>query len=357
MSQKPVADPFAFAARKGRSYVITDEGRIIVDPGKKSIVPFTLTTEPETIRILAAQDMGNNLLAGGVNMTTFGLDLGVVAMPVDRYPFEVCYAAAYGEYASGPLLGTQCDQFTIKIFDAGQRSTIQNEEVHYKTLCGGFGSPILGAGWGNAIESAGGRPFIWKETLLLDPAGKERAVFVGFRNLTLYDINIRFVLHGVRYYNAAAFDDVVKMKEAMAGPGKISWPYFYTLDQAGILLDPAQSRDFDIRLTDESAVELFTMTKESFYPFLWRLQEKVGKRFLDNSGPVAGGGGIHCDLGFGDAEFPFIPFESLYMEQDDKLMMTLTNTLVGGLQNRIWITLHARKIRKMGWAQPPEYSS
>jgi hypothetical protein len=38
-------------------------------------------------------------------------------------------------------------------------------------------------------------------------------------------------------------------------------------------------------------------------------------------------------------------------------MVTLTNTLVGLLQNRIWITFHARKIRKMGWAQPPEYSS
>lgn len=356
MSQKPTADPWVFAARKGRSYTITDEGRIIVDPGKRYIVPFTLTTEPATIKILAAQDMGNGLVAGGDNMTVTGLDTGVVTMPIDRYPFEVCYAAAFATYASGPNIGQQCDQFTIRIFDAGQRSTIQNNEVHYKTICGGFGSPGVGAGVSAAVRSAGGRPFIWKETLLLDPGGKERAIFIQFRNLTFYDINIRFVLHGVRYYNAAAFDEVVKMKEEMAGKGKISWPYFYTLDQAGVLLDPGQSRDFDMRLTDESGVELFTAAKESTYDFLCRLQEKVGQRYLDNSGPAAGGGGIHCNFVFGDGEFPHIPFESLYMEQNDKLILTLTNSLVP-YQNRIFVTFHARKVMKVGWAQTGEYTA
>jgi hypothetical protein len=332
------------------------DGRIIVDPGKKYIVPFSLVTEPATVLVSGASDMGSGLVAGGTIMSAGGYMMVTVPMPIDRYPFEICFASAFATIASGRLAGMQTDQFTIKIFDAGQRSTIQNDEIHYKTLCGGFGSPGVGLGMGPWVQSAGGRPFIWKETLLLDPGGKERAIFVQFRNLTTEDINIRFCLHGVRYYAASAFDDVVKMKEQMAGPGKISWPYFYTLDQAGVLLDPNQSRDFDIRLTDESGVEIFTMTKESTNPFLWRLQEKVGQRYLDNSGPAAGGGGIHCDFGFGDGEFPFIPFESMYMEQDDKLMLTLSNTL-SQIQNHVFVTFHARKIRKADWTNPGEYTA
>jgi hypothetical protein len=353
--RKPPDNPWAFAARKGRSYIVTPEGRIIVDPGKHSIVPFTLTTEPETIRVPAATDMGNGLLAGGVNMNVVGLDLGVASMPIDRYPFEICFSAAYAQIASGPLTGQQTDEFTVKIFDAGQRSTIMNGECHARTICGGFGT-AGGGGWGTSIESAGGRPFIWKETVLLDPGNKDRCIFVQFRNLLTVDIDVRFILHGVRYYSAAAFEDIVKTREAIAGKGRISWPYFYTLDQGCILLAANQSRELDLRMTDDSGVELFTMTKQSTAPFLWRLQEKVGKRFLDNSGPAAGGGGIHSDFGWGDAETPFIPYESLYMEQDDKLMLTLTNSLYDA-QNRIFITLHARKIRKLGTEQAGEYGT
>lgn len=324
---------------KRASYVVLPDGRIQVDPAKKDIVPFWLTTEPEEITVPAAIEMCQGKLAGGIVEQP-------VAMPIDnKGPFEVVYSSFNAIFTAGPNVGQPTDQFTVIIFDPEFRPLLMNREIHARTIGGGFGSSPFGNTFGSgAIPSAGGRPFVWPETFFMEPTLGGKALFMGFRNLNTYPIKIRWTFAGVRYYHLRSYERAIREKECVYGKGRISWPYWYTTDTDVRLLG-GESREFDIRMTDEADVEIVKMTHFSDFPFLWRLQEKAGKRFLDSSGPGVGGviGGVHSDFGWGDGEFPFIPFESLYLERNYKLILQLSNSLTSNA-NRIFATLSCRKI-------------
>jgi len=329
-----------------RSYVVTKDvaGRpkIEVDPSKKFIYPFTLVSDPERILVRASDPMCPKVDAGGLvsEAVVFAID--------NKGPFEVVYTEFHATFLTGPNAGQPTDQFTVAIFDPEMRPVLMNREIHAKTMGGGWGSSPLGDGILPARASAAGRPFVWPETFFMDPYAGGKALFMAYRNLTNEDIEVRWAFHGVRYYHPEPYEQALAEKEKMAGPGRISTPYFYTTD-TDICLDPGANFDFQIRITDEADVEIFKMTAESDAPFLWRLMEKAGTRFLDNAGPSAAGGpnGVHSAMGFGNGEFPFILYETLYWEQNFKVMLRLVNSL-SAEQNRIWPTLACRKITHAG---------
>lgn len=325
-----------------KSYVLLPDGTVRVDPAMKDVVPFWLLTEPEEVVVPAATEMCEGVLCGpGVSAPAI--------LPIDnKGPFEAFYSSFYAYYTSGRLAGQFTDQFMVTIFDPEYRPVLMNREIHARTLAAGFGSAGLGAGFGASIDSAAGRPFVWPETFFMEPTAGGKALFIGFRNLTTYPIKIKWAFHGVRYYDPKPFEKAIQEKQRFFGNGRISWPYFYTTD-TDVLLGSGVSREYDIRITDEADIEIFKMNHYSDYPFLWRFQEKAGKRFMDSAGPgVAGAAnGIHSDFGWGDAEFPFIPFETLYLEQNSKLKLVLTNSLYP-YTNRIFPTLVCRKITHAG---------
>jgi len=329
----------AYAPTRGRSYVVMDDGRIKVDPAKKDIMPFTLVSEPNEITLPAAIQMCPGVFAGGA------VDQPVI-FPIDnKGPFEIVYAQFHAVFASGPEIGQPTSDFAVVIFDPENRPLLMNREIHATTIAGGWGSS-LGAGFGTALSSAGGRPFVWPETFFLDPERGGKALFMGFRSLTTQAIKVRWAFHGVRYWNPNPFEEAVKAKQAMFGDGRMSFPYFYTTD-TDVRLAPGATFNFDIRLTDEADVEIFKLMKRSDFPFLWRFQEKTGQRFLDSAGAIGVAGvpnGIHSDLGWGDAEFPFFTYETMYYERNFKVMLVLVNSLSGDQDNVIWPTLACRKI-------------
>lgn len=322
------------------SYVIDPRtGQIKVDPGLKDVSPFWLTTEPEAISIPGATQMCPRYKAGGVPQT-------VAAMPIDdKGPLEIFNSAFSARFTEGPDDGLPTDQFTVAIFDPQNRPLLMNREIHARTIGGGFGSAV-GVGAQTAYKSSGGRPFIFPESFFLDPQAGGRALFLGFRNLTEYAIDVKWVFAGVRYWHLQAFQRAYAEKQKLFGQGFISYPYFLTTD-TDALLTAGESRDFDIRITDEAAFELFKMNHYATYPFLWRLQEKMGKRFLDSAGQGLAGAanGVHSDFGWGDAEYPFIPFETLYMEKNEKLILQLVNAFYP-YDNYIFVTLSGRKISR-----------
>lgn len=331
----------SYAPMRNRSYQVGPDGRIRVDPAKKHVVPFWLTTEPEKVSVPAATDMGTDF--GGFTALAGGTS-DPIALPIDnKGPFEIVYSSFRAKFTSGPDSGTPTDQFTVVIFDPEYRPVLMNREVHARTIGGGFGS-ALGAGFGTAIESAAGRPLVWPETWFLEPTEGGKCVFIGFRNLTLETIEVRWAFHGVRYYHLDAYEEALREKEALYGKGRVSYPYFYTTEKDVVLGAGATSGEFDLRVTDDADVEIFKMTHFADNAFLWRVQEKAGKRFLDNAGLGAAGAvnGVHSDFGWGDAEFPFIPFETMYYEQNFKLMMVFFN--LTGIATRIFPTLVCRKI-------------
>jgi hypothetical protein len=326
-----------WAPLRGRSYVVMPDGRFQVDPAKKHITPFTLVSEPEEVTVPGAQLMCPGVFAGG------NVDKAVI-FPIDnKGPFEVCYSSFHAEFTEGPDTGKPTDQFMVVIFDPDMEPLLMNREIHARTIAGGFGSSI-GGGIETASQSAAGRPLVWPESFFMDPEANGKALFMGYRNLSIYAIKVKWAFHGIRYYDVSTFEKARKEKERIAGPGKVSFPYFYTTD-TNVRLAAGASFDFHVRLTDEADVEIFKMAKYSDAPFLWRIQEKAGKRQLDNAGPGATGfpNGVHSDFGWGDGEFPFIPYESFYYEQNSKVIITFVNSL-SSEQNRIFPTLVCRKI-------------
>lgn len=334
-----------WAPNRGSSYVLKPDAsgvpRIQVDERKKWIVPFTLVSEPEEITVPAATLMCPGVYAGGAVGQP-------VIFPIEsKGPFEICYTSFAARFASGPSAGQPTDQFMVVIFDPDaeeKEPLLMNREVHARTMAGGFGD-TLGVGWGTALQSAGGRPLVWPETFFLDPSRGGKALFMGYRNLSEFPIIVRWAFHGVLYFDEADYEQRVKEKADMAGPGKIVLPYFYTPD-TNVRLAADESFDFHMRITDEADVEIFKQNVFSDFPFLWRFQEKQGKRMLDNAGLTAAGGanGVHSDFGWGNAEFPFIPYESLFMERNSKLILQFTNSLTDEM-NRIFPTLICRKMQ------------
>jgi hypothetical protein len=311
-----------------------------VDPKKKFITPYTLVSEPEEITVPPAELMCPGVFAGGIvaNPVIFPLE--------DKGQFEIFYSAFSARFAGGPDAGLPTDQFMAVIFDTDveeREPLLMNREVHARTLGGGFGDP-LGAGVETAIQSAAGRPLVWPESFFLDPSRGGKALFMGYRNLTTFPIIVRWAFHGVMYYKDGEYEARLSEKSEMYGMNKVVMPYFYTTD-TNVRLAAGETFDFDLRITDEADVEIFKLNKFSDFDFKWRFQEKHGKRYLDNAGLAAGGGpgGVHSDFGWGNAEFPFIPFETLYFDRNSKLKIQFSNVLTDQM-NRIFPTLVCRKI-------------
>lgn len=336
--RRPLAEPHALAPRRRKSYAIDENtGRISVDPGKHSVVPYTLVTEPESVTVPAATSIGINTLVGGIPTEP-------IIMPIDnKGPFEIVYSEFQAEIADGNNEGDATADFTVAIFDPKGRLVIMNREVHVQTIAGGFGD-ALGAGFGTALSNVAGRPLVWPETFFIHPVDGA-ALFIAFRNLTTENIKIRFAFHGVRYLHPQPFEEARKEKEAQYGEGRVSWPYFYTTDTNVFLAGATEQQDRVLRLTDDSDVEVFKLTKFSDNDFFSRIIEKdSGERALDNASQDAAGAltGVHSSLMWGNAEFPMIPFESMYYERGAKLSLRLING--GVVNNRIFCTMVTRRI-------------
>jgi hypothetical protein len=333
-----------WAPTRGSSYVLRSGKNghpgVTVDPRKKYITPFTLVSEPEEILVPAAHLMCPGVFSGGA------VPQAVVFPLESKGPFEICYTHFSAKFATGPNAGMPTDQFMVVIFGSEIREKeplLMNREIHASTMAGGFGDP-LASGIVTPLQSAGGRPLVWPETLFLDPSRDENALFMGYRNLTTEDILVRWAFHGVLYYDEQDYVARVTEKAEMAGPGKTALPYFYTPD-TNVRLAGGESFNFDMRITDEADLEIFKQAVFSDFPFLWRFQEKLGKRQLDNAGldAVRNPNGVHSSMGWGTGEFPFIPYETLYMQRNTKLMLQFTNSLTDEM-NRIFPTLICRKI-------------
>jgi hypothetical protein len=282
---------------------------VVVNPLKRWVKPFTLTTEPATIVL------GANALSEPIPMT---LD--------NKGHFEVMQAFFQSSEAQG---------FTVQLFDPEMRALLQqqNRELHVSTLASGGGVVTPYEAF-PAVGSAG-RPFRWPETLWIHVGDKGKALFAVFRNLSGNQNTIRFNLHGLRWYHLQAPSKVAERMEQIYHGRLRTFPFFYTTEQ-NITLAALASGEFEMRFTDEAWVEWFKgmdFTTNGNYNV--RIREKTaGKRFMEQP--------IRNDLVFGNGEFPFLNWESSLFEPNYKLVFEVENLSPG--TNRIFLTLACRKI-------------
>ncbi|MGH7259859.1 MAG: hypothetical protein ACREI9_04170 [Nitrospiraceae bacterium] len=285
------------------------DGRIYLDPFKRFAKPYWLTTEPRTISLLVAS--GNFRTAP-------------VVMPIDRQgPVEIDYS--YFQSTG---------DFAITIFDPQNRPMLMNREIHIRTIASGFNTLGLGA--------PAGRPFIWPEPWFLNTGEGQRNFQVGFLNLTTLDNNIRFSLHGRRFYYQSSPQSVVDRYQKYYKGRALTSPFFYTTDQevripagtpAGTVLD------FFIRIRDEADALFYKFTSVQNHPYELKLVEQSSQKELMSDF-------VRVENAMGDGELPFLLFEPMYFEAGYKLSFRVRTLTVEEDDLVIWPTFTCSRIAR-----------
>ncbi len=287
-------------------------GRIVVNELKKYVKPFTLVTEDAAIT-LAANEVSQP-----------------IPMPLDgKGHFEV----VRGHFAS-----QRSEGFTVQLFDPGglqtERPVLMNREVHVSTIASGGttdfqSSAVLGA------DSSGGRPFVWPETFWMNVDEGTKCLFAVFRNLSGQSNEIRFNLHGLRWYHTLAPQRIADRMLEIYRRRFRTMPFFFTTDQF-VQLSALGTGSFVMRLGDEAWTEMFKlMSFSNNLDYTARIVESAtGKRFMENP--------VHRRLAFGDGQFPFLMWEHSLFEPNYKLAFELAD--LSNQVNTIWITAACRKI-------------
>jgi hypothetical protein len=289
--------------------------RIVVNPLKKWVTPYTMVTDPSAITLEAGQ------VSDPIPMVIDG-----------KGHFEI-FDAFYSS--------SQPEGFTVTLFDADsfgqdQRPLLMNREVHVETIASGAGItlPISGA---FSKATSGGRPYRWSENFWMDVSHEKRGAMIVavFRNLSASENVIRFSLHGRRwYYMQATADVAARMEEIFRGRPR-TMPYFWTTDENIKAVAGAAPVNYQIRMGDDAWSELHRLSIQSTAVFDFLLSETAsGRKFMDQA--------IRSDQIFGSGEFPFILGESTLLEPNMKL--TAQVTYPSGEDNDIWMTFAGRKV-------------
>ena len=292
-------------------------GKVVVNPLKKWVRPYTLVTDPASIVIAP----------GGISEP--------IPMVIDgKGHFEIFDAFYSSSSASG---------FTVTLFDADSfgpsaRPILMNREIHVSAIASGGGVTLPISGAFSAGTSGAGRPYRWAETFWMDVSKEKKGAMVVaiFRNLDTVNSNtVRFSLHGRRwYYVQAEYAVACRMEEIFRGRPR-TVPFFWTTDEIVSLAASQGETDFQIRMGDDGWSELHKLSAVSTGLFNVSLEEQ-------DSGQALMLQAIESDLVFGTGELPFILAESSLYEPNMRLTAELTET--SGSPNTIWLTLAGRKI-------------
>jgi hypothetical protein len=291
-------------------------GKVIVNPLKKWVTPYSLVTDPGVISLGAGQ------VSDPIPMVIDG-----------KGHFEIFDAFFRSEEQEG---------FTVTLHDADsfgpdQRPLLMNREIHIETIASGAGVtlPLTGA---FPRETSGGRPYRWAESFWMDVSHAKRGAMIVavFRNLANATNTIRFSLHGRRWYYMQAEPDVAERMEEIFRERPRTMPYFWTSDE---YIEKASNQalvDFQIRLGDDAWSELHRLSVKSTNVFDILLFETAsGRKFMDQA--------MRSDLIFGSGEFPLILAESTLLEPNMKL--TARIKYPSGVEaNEIWMTFAGRKV-------------
>jgi len=283
------------------TYVRDQDGRVWINPAKRHVRPYWLTTEPNVITVAP----------GGTSVPQ--------VMPIDTQGhFEAFYMLTQSD---GP--------YTIQIFDPATSRFWQNRELHIGTVAGGL------------IGGVGTFPFILPESYFFNVEDAPRSVLVTFRNLLpLASNNIRFAFHGRRIYSRESPPDVQEKFREMYERKERTTAYFLTTDVTPVVLPVALGATpfvAPIRNTDEADFEVFKLMAVSTGPFEFRLRDRASNRTIMNQF-------VHQTQGMGLGTVPFIFQESWLIERNYQVDLELINLTAPLVENTIFFTMAGRRL-------------
>lgn len=276
------------------TYIKQPDGTVLVNPAKRYVKPYWLTTEPVTVA----------LGAGATSAPT--------TMPIDTQGhFEAFYAMTERTGAA-----------TLTIFDPGTSRFMMNREIHIDTIVSGLS--------GNAAQ----RPFIWPESYFFNVEDAGRSVVVQFRDLTGAPNDIRFSLHGRRFYSKEAPPEIYKKMYEYFGRRERTNVYFLTTDN-DVQIPANGNAVAPCRVTDEGDFEIFKVCAVSDGPFEVTIRDRGSGRALMNNA-------VTDTLSAGNAEFPFIFVEPWLVERNYQIQLEFTD--LSGADNDVWWTFVGRRL-------------
>lgn len=279
------------------SYIRLPDGAIYVNPVKRHVRPFWLVTDPVTVTVPAG-----GIVEAEVEIDTLG-------------HFEWIY--------------NQCKadgDFTIQILDVNTGRQLMNRPVHIRTI--------------SSIALSGERPFKLPESYFFNTEEAGRTVKLRFRDLSGAENNIRWVMHGRRWYHKEAPPEVqhkIQERFALKERTYVYWLTTIARDPDAIPTIPASGTLTErFSATDEADSEISKLTLVSTGPFTFQLRERASGKTLSN-------GQVHSTVGWGDAEFPFIWASPLLLERNYDLDLEMVD--LSGAPNQVFATLTARRLQ------------
>jgi hypothetical protein len=215
--------------------------------------------------------------------------------------------------------------FEITILDQGRKHGWQNRAIHSRTL------------FGNAQ-----RPFIFPETYFLNVEKGTRQLTINLTDLSGAPNNVRLAFLGRAFFHKTANADVRQAIQKKFGLKERTLLYNLTTKDSISNLAPAGTgTPFEFVVPSDWPLEIIKMTAASIpagTPFEMELKDYSNGRLYHQEGLR-----VHSDLMWGNAEYPFIPFESMFLPRNWRITGTLWN--LGAVNADFYFTLAAKQIR------------
>jgi len=279
------------------SYIREPNGKIYVNPVKRHVKPFWLTTDPEVTVLEAAGTPGDTV------ETEIDIDT--------RGHFEWIYNQNYS-------LG----DYLILIKDVNTGRDLMNRPIHIRTLA--------------SLALSGQRPFKLPESYFFNTEEAGRSVKVQMTNLEAFPNQVKFVMHGRRWYHKEAPPEVQYAIQKRFGFRERTYAYWIGPKDPYPTIAALGTATVRFSATDAADSEISKLTLVSTGAFTFRLRERASSKTLMN-------GTVHSSVGFGTGEFPFIWAETLLLERNYDLDLEMTD--ISGAPNTIYPTLTARRLQ------------
>ena len=271
-----------------------ETGRVYVNPMKRHVRSFWVTTQPAEAVTLAA---------------------GAVSTP------QLWSIDTQGHFELVELMSVSDGPFLVNMFDPATQKNWMNRPVHSSTILG---------------DAA--RTYILPESYFFNVEDAPRALVLTYTNLSPLANTIRVVGHGRRIYQRESPPDIQMAFRNYYRRKERTSVYFFTTDAAAVI--PAGSvatLNFPARNTDEADLEIFKLTAAFDFPFEFRIRETSTNKTLSD-------GFVRVEDGFGTAFFPKILPESWLIERNFQVIVEARNLAAAPLDNNIFLTFTGRRI-------------
>jgi len=229
-----------------------------------------------------------------------------------------------GHFDWSSIVGNSTGAYTISFRDTGSLRDLSNRAVHSETIVG------------SAV-----RKFNLAEPYFINVGDSERRITATIKNLQPFQNDVELVLVGRRFYHREAPPVIAKEIQDRFGDSQRTYSYFLVpneMEPDGTVLPvvgPGGTKRFTFYTEYESDSELHKLMVASTGPFFFTIRELQTQRLIMNTE-------VNSNVGWGNAEFPFFLPDTYLLEEQQTLIMDVTNA--AGVDNFIYPTIAGRRI-------------